>query len=80
MRTQPVLHADALAYAQAVIAQHAAVPFADVNAVSGWMHDAWNNPRLVIRTDAEGKSITVTYRERKAVDATSVLLFTIHIN
>jgi hypothetical protein len=61
------LHAFSITSTAVLRAAHAAAPFADADAVSGWMHDTWRNPRLVITTDNEGRTITVQYRESKVV-------------
>ncbi|HRH68914.1 MAG TPA: hypothetical protein PLB89_05335 [Flavobacteriales bacterium] len=61
----PELYAEAELLGNELRVQHASTPFADVDALSSWMHTTWKNPRIDIRTDDAGRVIRIGYGSKK---------------
>ncbi len=59
--TTATYYAYARLIAEEVVAAHNAAPFADVDAVSSWLHRTYGNPRLKVVTNEAGSTITITY-------------------
>lgn len=64
----PDLHAETVQLVDQVKTAHSATPFADAWELSSWMHRTWKNPRLDIRTDANGRRMVIGYRTKNLLE------------